>query len=747
MSIHPTIADTHPASDQLLSSTLAASAYSFLQPTPALHAATLVLAKRYLDPLALSATEAQAERLQALKRKRKRGQDDQRAFKRPFHLRQVHLEGLRTQQIWEQARRVLDASTDEVEASLQDFLPSVSPISNQDLHLGNGHWGKSVKFADDQNNLSKVAEHESDDTATSEEVDDEAPPDMVMDEDLEDDLEAPDGIDEEVERISGEEIDLDEESQATSDLDADSPDTFVADKHGLNDGFFSIDDFNKQTDFLEDQDARGETRNESSDEEEIDWASEPQPLLEDDDELGGEDESDADGDDKGPTFGNADLNAEDTDSDVSDDLMPIENMGASSNTNDIMYADFFAPPARRATKSTRMRALPKTQPPRSSAQAPEDDINRTIAAVRRDIFEDDNSASEDSAAEADTNPDDPRSSRRSNHERRQAKLVEEIRRLEAASVAKRDWTLSGEARAADRPMNSLLEEDLEFERAGKPVPVITNEVSEDIEALIKLRIINREFDEVIRRRPGSLATSNPERRRGRFELDDTKPQQSLAEMYEADHLKQVDPAGYVDKRDAKLKREHQAIEALWADISNQLDTLSNWHYKPKPPEASITVVSDVPKISMEDARPAAAEGMGMETSMLAPQEIYKPGEERSRADKAREVVLSKSGAPVAREEMTREQKLRRRRREKERIRKQGGSGGSSGNVITASAPPKETVTNGSSRKKVEKNRVVGELKKGGVRVIGRRGELVDVEGNAAKGATNTGGGGGGSFKL
>ncbi|KAL8948667.1 MAG: hypothetical protein Q9222_005164 [Ikaeria aurantiellina] len=747
VSIHSSIAEPHPASDQLLSSTLAASAYSFLQPTSALHAATLVLAKRYLDPLALSATEAQAERLQALRRKRKRGQSDQNTFKRPFHLRQVHLEGLRTPQVWEQARRVLDASTEELESSLQSVLPTAAgdvSAGDEDLHFGNGSQKKSVKFSDDHNDQSKQVENGMDDTAMSEDVDDEAPSDVDMEEeDSEAGIEAPDGFEESIDEMDGEEDDLGASSHATSDMDADSPDTFVPDKHGLNDGFFSIDDFNKQSDFLEYQDARGEPDNEASDEEEIDWASEPQPLLEDD-ELNGEDEDDLGGDDKGPTFGNADLNAEDTDSDASSDLMPMENMGPSSNTNDIMYADFFAPPPRKATKSTRMRALPKTQPA-PSAPEQEDDINRTIAAVRRDIFEDDLSASGDSAADPGTNPNDPRSSHRSNHERRQAKIVAEIRKLEAANVAKRDWTLSGEARAADRPMNSLLEEDLEFERAGKPVPVITNEVSEDIEALIKRRIISREFDEVIRRRPGSLASSSTARR-GRFELDDTKPQQSLAEIYEAEHLKQVDPTGYIEKRDAKLKKEHEAIEAMWADISNSLDTLSNWHYKPKPPEANITVVSDVPKISMEDARPAGSEGgmMGMETSMLAPQEIYKPGEERSRVDRAREVVLSKSGAPVAREEMTREQKLRRRRREKERIRKQGGGGS---NVVVGGAP-KEATTNGAGRrKKAERNGVVGDLKKGGVIVIGKKGELVDVEGKAVKGATTSTGGGGGNFKL
>ena len=50
----------------------------------------------------------------------------------------------------------------------------------------------------------------------------------------------------------------------------------VKDRFGLNDGFFSIDDFNKQSQFLEDQDARGDPNDgAASDEEDIDWEGDP----------------------------------------------------------------------------------------------------------------------------------------------------------------------------------------------------------------------------------------------------------------------------------------------------------------------------------------------------------------------------------------------------------------------------------------------------------------------------------------
>ncbi|KAI4168134.1 MAG: hypothetical protein LQ343_006625 [Gyalolechia ehrenbergii] len=735
MSVHPAVGEFHPASDQLLVSTLAASAYSFLQPTSALHTATLVLAKRYLDPLALSATQAQAERLHASRRERKRGRDQEDASKRPFRMRQVHLEGLRTQQVWEQARRVLHASAEESEAHLRSLVPPQSGrklLLRADSRDENEPRRKRAKFSRVKSGGSDLMPDGSEGEATSEDLNgstelEKGPEEVAVsgvNQESEEHTDGADGGDDDVMMGSG----------TSSDIDDVPTDVFLPDKHGLNDGFFSIDDFNKQSDFLENQDARGEPENEASDEEEIDWGAEPLPLQHDgtlEEKDHSDDIDDDDNDESGPTFGNADLDGVDAESDASEANMPEDSVDPSANTNDILYADFFAPPPRKATKSTRMRALPKTQPTPSVAPQQEDDIDRTIAAVRRDIFEDELSAEEGSGAGSDAVPGDPRS-RRSNHEKRQAKLAEEIRRLEAANVAKRDWTLSGEARAADRPLNSLLEEDLEFERAGKPVPVITNEVSEDIEALIKRRIINREFDEVIRRRPGDLITGAPAARRGRFELDDTKPQQSLAEVYEAEHLKKVDPDGYVDKRDEKLKKEHAAIQSLWAEISTKLDSLSNWHYKPKPPQANITIVADVPKVSLEDARPTAVEGMGAEESMLAPQEVYRPGEERSRADKQKEVVL-KSGVPVAREEMSREEKLRRRRREKERIKKRGEM------VIPKAAT-------GGVKRAAERKGVVDSLKRGGVKVIGKRGELVNVEGKGIKGGKGAVQGSG-SFKL
>jgi U3 small nucleolar RNA-associated protein MPP10 len=326
------------------------------------------------------------------------------------------------------------------------------------------------------------------------------------------------------------------------------------------------------------------------------------------------------------------------------------------------------------------------------------------------LFDDDDasSAGEDAALVESGDLGAPRST----HEKQRARIADEIRRLEAANVAKKEWMLAGEARAVERPVNSLIEEDLDFERIGKPVPVVTNETTEDIEELVKRRILAGEFDEVVRRRPG--ASDAQASRRGRFELDDTKPQQGLAEMYEADHLRANDP-NYVDTKDRKLMREHAEITNLWSEVSSQLDTLCNWHYKPKIAQASINVVTDAPTIMMEEARPTAGSAAAGPVG-LAPQEIYTPGD----GDRVAGELVMKNGETISKDEMTREEKAKIRRHNKKTSKK-------------ANAEPARQQPG----KAAEKQQMMSDLKKGGVKVIDKEGRVTDINGGSVDAGSKT----------
>ncbi|RAH74675.1 rRNA-processing protein MPP10 [Aspergillus aculeatinus CBS 121060] len=664
--------------------------WTFLQPTVDLNNTAQASASLYLDPLALSVSNSQCAR-QRRDRKRKRAGNDQSVAGHALQLRQLYVKGFTHDQVWQQAARIFDSTFSEIERDRICYLEAaeqrsaewkippvlISNSASQDA------FSDSIDSVDqsqsDRGDLSRDDTGSA--TATSH---------------------SPSNYGSEV---GGTEYGQpgDESMLRESQDDQSNGGFYVEDTFGLNDGFFSIDEFNKQSEQLERQDARGEPHDGAdSDEEEIDWHTNPfdftDPALDRKRSSAtaaptndGNDSMD-DSEDDGPTFDNMDVHG---DSDSEDDEIHVAP-GATSwvNTSDIKYDDFFAPPPRKASKK-KSRSLPKTQPIDNVSDG---DIDRAMADVRRDLFEDE--ISED---DGDVSGDDRLSqSHYSSHEKQRARIADEIRRLEAANVAKKEWMVSGEARAIERPVNSLIEEDLDFERIGKPVPVVTAELTSSIEDLIKQRILAKQFDELIRRRHGLIEKTPAER--SRLEPEDTKPQQSLAELYESDHLRSTDP-NYVDPKNQKLLREQANVTTLWENISSQLDTLSNWHYKPKAPHATISVVTDVATITMEDAQPTTSNAVNGPVA-LAPQEIYAPGDDGRVSGE----VNLRNGVSIAREEMNREQKARLRRQRKKQNH--------------ASTPSKQQ-----SGKVAEAQKLMSDLKRGGVKIIGKQGEVTDIQGN------------------
>lgn len=703
----------------LLDSCLPANRHAFIQPGPAIPDDSLALVKETLEAFAGQVADEQQRRLQDT-RKRKRDVSDLEVLK----IRKVYVDGFETNQVWQQAKRIIGSVLKHADVTLDELQASRRIVAG----------GAVEDESEDEDDDDSVAEDAEQDVA----------------EDSEEDLEEASALDNLDDALDVEEIDEDEDQdedekeqwedapeggEEANEEDADDAsigEEYVPDADGLNDGFFSLDDFNKQSQWFEEQDARADPNTDAaSDDEEIDWAADPlsggkgevskgKTGNDDNDDDGGAAGEDSDADDDGPTFGNMALDAPEGDSE--DEAMhgTLEDGlddGMDLNANDVFYKDFFAPPKRKY-KGDRPRKTVRFQPKKPA----EEDVNRAMEAVRRDLFEDESEAEDSEDALSDVSAGDPRA-RRSAHERRQAKLAEEIRKLEAASVAKREWTVSGEAAAVDRPTNSLLEHDLDFEHVGKPVPVITPEVTGGIEELIKRRILAQEFDEVLRRRPGTESVPAGTRRGMLEDVDDTKGK-SLAEVYEEEHAKQADPESYVSKSDEKIKREEREIEAMWRDVSARLDALSSWQYRPRPVEPTLSVVADVATVSMEDAQPTTAQGVAGQQSRMAPQEVYTAGGKS--AEKGE--VVSRSGLPVAKQEMSREDKQRRRRREKERVRKAGGVG--EGKTL--------------SKRATQQKETMADLKKGGVKVINRKGEVTDVDGNKVKAAKARSSG---SYKL
>ena len=717
-----------PAMLAFLDSFKPTNRYSFLQPTPSIPSTSLWLAKDTLDSFAGQVGDEQQQRLREAGKKRKRGEQSGVAGGEILKIRKLHIDGFETGQVWQQARRIISSALLQSEETLRDLeasqalTPSAPDSSSSAKVLEIDEDGFEV----DSDNESILVDDSEDLTGSGAESDGE-------------DVSQSGEENPEVEEDGEEGTSEDDEGEDEQETDLVQPNgVYVEDSNGLNDGFFSIDDFNKQTQWLEDQDARADPKTDAlSDEEGLDWHADPMTVLPnkgqastkkteiddgwESDVDGDEFNDDEDGDDDGPApFGNADLFAPEGDGEDDNGPSLEEGLAMDLTANDIFYKDFFAPPPKKGKRGSKPFQATGRRPQRPD----NDEIERAMAKVRRDLFEDNSDGSDSDDALSDVSAGDPRS-RRSAHERRQAKLLEEIRKLEAAAVKEKDWAMSGETSGAARPMNSLLEEDLDFEHVGKPVPVATQEVSESIEEMVKRRILDQQFDEVPRRLPGSLGEANGARR-GLVDIDDKKAERGLAQLYEEEHVKTHNPDTYVSAADDKLRAEELEVESLWKDVAARLDALSSWHYRPKPAAPALRVVVDAPAIAMEDAQPAAAQGVaGGGASTLAPQEVYRAGAAGA-AEKGE--VVPRTGLPVARQEMTREDRARRRRRAKERGRKAGAD---------ARAAPV-------GKKAQERKDTVAQLRKGGVKVINRRGEVLDVDGNKVREAKAVSSG---SYKL
>jgi len=165
----------------------------------------------------------------------------------------------------------------------------------------------------------------------------------------------------------------------------------------------------------------------------------------------------------------------------------------------------------------------------------------------------------------------------STHKKRMIELQAQISELESENVGPKDWVLMGEADSRKRPQNSLLEEFLDFDRAMKVVPVVTEEAVQNLEERIKARILERRFDDVVRVR----ATDKPFLPSRYFEFKDTKSTQSLAQIYEDEFVAAQTGGVAGEDRDGKLKKERDEIQQLWEKISHKLDALCNTHFTPK----------------------------------------------------------------------------------------------------------------------------------------------------------------------
>ncbi|NXR06042.1 MPP10 protein, partial [Semnornis frantzii] len=240
---------------------------------------------------------------------------------------------------------------------------------------------------------------------------------------------------------------------------------------------------------------------------------------------------------------------------------------------------------------------------------------------------------------------------KSSFERRQEKMSKKIKSLEEELLEEKPWQLKGEVTGQKRPENSLLEETVLFDHAVRMAPVITEETTFQLEDIIKQRILDEAWDDVV---PKEKPKEEAFEYKKRITLDHEKSKLSLAEIYEQEYIKL-----HQQKTEEEENPEHKEIQEMMDSLFMKLDALCNFHFTPKPPVPEIKIVSNLPAISMEEVAPVAVS----DAALLAPEEIKEK-------NKAGDVKTDAEKTPTDKKRERRKKKLRKRMKLREKEKRQ-----------------------------------------------------------------------------
>ncbi|OLY81642.1 U3 small nucleolar RNA-associated protein MPP10 [Smittium mucronatum] len=354
-------------------------------------------------------------------------------------------------------------------------------------------------------------------------------------------------------------------------------------------------------------------------------------------------------------LGSDESSSEDEDVNYFEDIDDLDDdEDGEADVSSLMYNDFFMPVTTskrsiakesRESHAKRVKFDPKSIKNNKKSNIPEETIDYEVKSD--DDHVDD--VSEDGflspgVEDEDEDESSEKSANKSNFEIYQDKLKSQISKLEKDAVEKKDWVMSGEVTSRLRPIDSLLGEHLDYDYVQKPVPIITQKVTESLEELIKRRILASEYNDVERKKP---VIEEDYFKSSRVELDENAPQKSLAEVYEQEYLAQREENGSgphltKDKSvytDTELAL-HREINGLMKDLNYKLDSLTNFYYTPKVSTSNAEIKADVPAIQMEEALPIQVSSV----SQLAPEEVYTNiSGKRGKSKKDKSLVDSQTG--------------------------------------------------------------------------------------------------------
>ncbi|KAM9989608.1 hypothetical protein ACTFIY_005664 [Dictyostelium cf. discoideum] len=228
----------------------------------------------------------------------------------------------------------------------------------------------------------------------------------------------------------------------------------------------------------------------------------------------------------------------------------------------------------------------------------------------------------------------------STFQKRAQKIQQRIKELEAQNLKKKDWTLVGESSARDRPSDSLLGEVLDYDHTQRATPTITEETNKTIDDIIKKRILEKNFDDVIRKTEKEFKDNYKKK----IELSDEKNTEGLGDVYEKSYMKQVLGVEETDE----LKQKHIKIYELFNKLCYKLDSLSNFQFTPKRIKDRELNITTANALTIEEKIPIATSS----ATMIAPEEVY----------------FKKNADEKGESELTKEERVKNRKKVKQQWR-------------------------------------------------------------------------------
>ncbi|CAD8145070.1 unnamed protein product [Paramecium octaurelia] len=180
---------------------------------------------------------------------------------------------------------------------------------------------------------------------------------------------------------------------------------------------------------------------------------------------------------------------------------------------------------------------------------------------------------------------------------------EEIKNLEEQRLKKKDWQFVGEVQGRQRPLNSLIDQDLDFDVNRKVLEETTPEQQNKLVEMIKKRVQDELFDDRQKVQINLHSLEKPV-----DQVDTNKSQFGLAELYERQFKQALGLP--TNTSEQKLKQE---LFEQFRDLCYKLDSLTNLNFEPRGyvKQAEVQVL-DNNVVQREEKVPITARGEQME---------------------------------------------------------------------------------------------------------------------------------------